>query len=216
MLAALAMIDSPAAELRRYATTGLLAMQLPTILSTEGACADVWDMGDGTVVKAFRRQAHTTAPPVEWEDHDFVSWLLAAVEMKAYERVRSDHEIAVFVPEYFGAFDAHALPPSPSGLPYISDAAFRIEKISGEAIKIARVPNPPQQDIEKVLERIAEVAGRVNVWDCSCFVPAPRGPFVVIDFAYPEDVLDLSIALRDTGHLGPDLKQRVKLFAGVA
>jgi len=55
-----------------------------------GAYADVLDMTDGTVVKAYRREAFGNGPVQDWRDHDALTRGFFEAEASTYERL-SDH-----------------------------------------------------------------------------------------------------------------------------
>jgi len=73
------------------------------------------------------------------------------------------------------------------------------------------VPSPTQQEIEVILEQIRDTVGHINVWDCSCFIPGPRTPFVVIDFAVWEDWIRAQSLLEEHGTLSEDMRRLVQV-----
>ncbi len=187
---------------------GLLAQFLAA-----GAFADVFDLSDGTVVKIYRRVSHTHAAVIDWDDHDFITRRMYTVEVKAYERLQDFPELVQYVPRYYGPID-HAslnLDASNPTEPFIAGCAFRLERIDGQPVKIAHVEEEQQKAIEKVLEQIRDVSGRVDVWDCSCFIPGPRTPFVVIDFALWKDLVDTQLYLEEHKHLPEQVRQTLSL-----
>jgi len=182
-------------------------------LLNRGAFVDVFDLGDNTVLKAYRRIPQTHAPVRNWDDHEFIIRQLFAMEVLAYERLQPRPELSKYVPTYYGPLDEATLtlPPSSSGDPFVPGCALRLERIPGADIKIAHVPSRMQEEIEMVLEQIRDASGPVNVWDCSCFIPGPRSDFVVIDFALWDEWSDLQLYLEEHGHIPADVRGRVKL-----
>src|SRR6266446_4302868 len=59
----------------------------------DGAFADVFDLGDGSVAKVYRRTSHTHGPVLDWDDHDFITRRLYDVEVNAYERLQAFPEL---------------------------------------------------------------------------------------------------------------------------
>jgi hypothetical protein len=174
-----------------------------------GAFADVFDLGDATVAKVFRRIQHTNSGVRDWADHDFVTRRLFATEIAAYERLRDRPDIAVYVPQYYGPLDATTLvlPNSSTGQPFVSGCALRLELIPGRDVKAGLVEDTLRADIDRVLWEIKDVAGRVNVWDCSCFAPGPRTPFTIIDFAMWDDLPDVQLYLDEHGVIPEPLRR---------
>ena len=185
---------------------------MPTFLA-RGAYADVFDIGDGTVAKVFRRTLHTHSPVVDWDDHDFLTRRLFATERAAYERLHSLPNLSTHIPQYFGVIDESTFNsfPSSSGESFVAGCALRLERIPGRDIKIAFVPAPIQQSIEALLEGIRDACRDINVWDCSCFIPGPRSAFVVIDFAYWEGLSDVQVYLDEHKHLPEALRKKLSV-----
>ena len=185
-------------------------------LLNRGAFADVFDVGDGTVIKVFRRIQQTHSPVREWSDHDFIIRQLFAAEVAAYERLQDRQNLVKYVPRYFGTINASDLgivSPNPTE-PHVEGCALRLERIVGTDMKVALVPNPIRQAVESVLEEIRDVAGRINVWDCSCFIPGPRADFAVIDFALWDDWVDVQLYLEENGSIPEDVRRRIKVMRG--
>ena len=178
-----------------------------------GASADVFDLGDNTVVKAYRRIRQTQGPVRNWDDHEFMSRQFFATEVRAYERLQARPDLAEYTPRFFGPielseYDLHSSSPDE---PLIPGCAFRLERIDGRDTKISQVPSPLQQRIEAILEDIRDTVERIHVWDCSCFVPGPRTDFVVIDFGVWEDWADPQIYLDKHGVLPHDIRERFRV-----
>ncbi len=180
-----------------------------------GAFADVFDAGDGTVIKAYRRQRHAPGPLDSWTDHDRLTRLLWRTEAECYERLQSHDDVKAFVPIYYGRVD-----PLQFGIrqdlekgPYVQHCGLRLEKITGEESKIAHLPKPLICRAEKVLERIGELCGRIDLWDASCIRPGPRTDFVVIDFATSDDYVEVCEILERRGAIPPATCAMLRLDA---
>lgn len=166
-----------------------------------GAFADVFDAGDGTVVKAYRRQRHAPGPLDTWIDHDRLTRLLWRTEAECYERLEAHDEVKPFLPIYYGRVDPIALK-VPQNLPkgsHLPRCGLRLEKITGQESKIANLPLPLRTRAEAVLERIGEICGRINLWDASCIRPGPRAEFAVIDFSHSDDYVEVCEILERRG-----------------
>jgi hypothetical protein len=180
---------------------------------SHGAFADVFDLDDGTVAKVFRRTSHTNNDVRSWDDHEFITRRLFATEVAAYERLQDKPDLVRFIPRYYGTIDQASLtlPASSTGEPYVAGCVLRLELIAGRDIKAGLVAQPLQKEIDDVLWQILDVAGRVHVWDCSCFIPGPRTPFVIIDFAMWEDLPDVQSYLDEHGHIPDDMRRRLSI-----
>ena len=177
----------------------------------QGGFADVFDLGDGTVAKVYRRTIHTHSSVRDWEDHLFITRHLHATEVAAYERLKAHPDLVDFTPRFHGTVDQALLdlPRSSSGEPYVMDCALRLEKLVGRETKAGLVGDPLQAAVDALLWKIRDVAGRVHVWDCSCFIPGPRTPFVVIDFAMSDDLSDLQLYLDEHGSVPSEMRARL-------
>ncbi len=160
----------------------------PTLLGS-GAFAHVFDMRDGTVVKAYYRQRHASRPIDDWTDPDRITRLLWRTEAEAYERLQSLEDLRPFVPKFYGRVDPHALglPQYLPRGPHLPECGLRLEKITGEDRKLAHLERQLQQKAEVVLEKIRDSCGRLDVWDASCFCPGSCADFTLIDFAVSDD-----------------------------
>jgi len=150
-----------------------------------GAYADVLDMKDGTVVKAYRRQTFTTRPVEDWRDHDAITRAFFEAETKTYERIQRHTELALFTPEFHGRIDPCGLQDliDAPELGYVRNCGIRLERIAGEDIKVAHLEPLMQAEVERVLWRLRDEVAAGNVWDASCFIPGSRERFTLIDFA---------------------------------
>ena len=173
----------------------------------------MFDLGDGTVAKVFRRVKQTHRPVRDWSDHEFLVRQLFATERRAYEQLQSSLDLCKYTPRYLGQLDIANLGISSSngGEPLLSDCALRLERIDGRDTKIALVQPPLQEQIEAVLERIRDTVGQINVWDCSCFIPGPQTPFTVIDFALWEQWADVQVYLEQNDSIPAAVREQVRV-----
>ncbi len=120
-----------------------------------GDFADVFDLGDGTVVKAFRRLQHTGGDVAEWRDEDALTTQLFEAEVRAYERLRRLPDLAVFTPEFFGEIDPYEnvdLKESEQ-YSYVRGCGIRLERILGTDIKFAFLDQQLKEEVHVILER---------------------------------------------------------------
>lgn len=180
----------------------------------EGAFAYVFDLGDNTVVKAYKRIPQTADEVVlDWDDHEFIIRQLCAVEMRAYDCLTEIPEVAPHIPTFLGPVDVHALglvSPDPRW-PLVPGCAFRLERIQGEDCKVALLPSPLREEVSDLLERIEDLVGNVNALDSSCFVPGTRATFAVIDFALWDGWIDAQTLLGEHGTLSQDDRARIAI-----
>lgn len=181
-----------------------------TTFLDRGAFADVFDLHDGTVLKVYRRIAQTHASVRNWDDHEFLIRCLCFVEAAAYNKLQGMAVLERYIPKFFGRFEpAEFNLAAPTAEPFVPGCALRLERIRGQDVKIAHVMSPLREEIETVLEAIHDQVGRINVWNCSCFVPGPRSRFVVIDFALWDDWHSAQAHLEEHGGIAPDVRRRI-------
>ena len=105
-----------------------------------GACADIFEIPGGRVLKAYRRTAYATKSVHDWEDHDLVTEAYFRAEALAYERLQSMAELMSYTPEYFGRADPIELLPIESvSEQFVKVCGLILEFIPGEAIKLNRL-----------------------------------------------------------------------------
>jgi hypothetical protein len=176
-----------------------------------GASADVFAIGSGRVLKAFRRKAHTSGPVSEWRDHDAMTQAEFRGEARAYERLQKCPELERFVPRYFGEAGPIAL------LSHVADASSRyiatcgliLEHIPGVASKLDCLEPTMLATVEALLERFREEAQIGNAEDSSCFVPGTRARFTVVDFGTWGGFAEYQRCLNKTGTLTTELRARL-------
>jgi hypothetical protein len=175
---------------------------------SHGAFADVFDLGDGTVAKVFRRVQQTHSEVQNWDDHEFITRRLYWGELTAYTRLQDRADIVPFIPKYYGplAIGSLDLQRSRATEPLMADCALQLEFVPGTDIKVANMEEPLLSSAEEILRKISELAGRVDVWDSSCFLPGVRGPFTLIDFAMWEDLGDAQAYLEEHGSIPADVR----------
>lgn len=174
-------------------------MAIPRIAS--GAFADILDMGDGSVVKAYRRQRHTLRPVEDWRDHEALTRGFFEAEAAAYERLSEHPDLAVFAPRFLGRIDPAGISDlaEPPEQGYVRHCGFRLERILGKDIKVSRLPEPLRAEVETILEWLRDEVQAGHVWDASCFVPESSSLFTLIDFATWDDFTDLQMLLEQQG-----------------
>lgn len=178
-------------------------MAIPQLLSNDGAYAAVFDLGDGTVVKAYRRKRTTILPVGEWRDHEAIIRATWANEVRAYAQIMCDPNLQSFVPEFYGYCNPLELISEDvvGSLQLLPGCGLRLERIEGRALKLAALASDCRQTVERLLWRIREAVEPGNVWDSSCFVPGSRAEFTIIDFALWDRVDDFSEPLERRGYL---------------
>lgn len=184
-----------------------------TLLDNDGAYGAVFDFGDGTVVKAYRRK-HTTAFAVgAWHDHEAIIRATWANEVRAYARLMAEPDLCNFVPKFYGRCDPMTVIPQAAlgSIDLLPGCGIRLERIGGRATKLAALNHDVRVAVEGVLWRIRDAVEPGNVWDSSCFVPGSRAAFTIIDFALWDGVDDFSEPLERHGHLSEH--QRAELDA---
>lgn len=166
---------------------------LHTLLSS-GESAAVYDLGDGTILKAGTR---SVAPIGNAADHDFLVWAFCRNERRAYERLQTHPDLELLVPRYFGPFEDGVLAVEPpAGKVLVAGTGLRLERLSGTEAKIGNLPDDLLTIANTVLDRIKEIVGG-NPYDASAFYPGPRAAVTIIDFAHWDHIHDyLSILTR--------------------
>jgi hypothetical protein len=106
-------------------------------LIANGCFAQVFDMGDGTVVKAFRRKRHV-ARPKEWTDHDRITRLLWRTEAEVYEHLQSVPDVLPYIPRYYGRVDpiTLGLPQDLPKGPHLSGCGLRLDRRPGRRTRV--------------------------------------------------------------------------------
>ncbi len=177
-----------------------------------GGCADIYELSEERVLKAFRRRSHTNAfGIVDWEDHDAITRAQFRAEALAYEHLQAHPSLEIYVPRYFGRVDPiEFLQLEPDDQRYLGGCGLVLERIPGRARKMSCVESALEQQVSKVLEQIRDTLGLDHVWDGSCFAPGSRAPFTVIDFAL-WDAGDYEMALAKDGRLTASERARLSL-----
>lgn len=174
-----------------------------------GAFADVFDLGDGTVVKAYKRISHS-GEVWDWQDHDALTVEMFAAEARAYETLRNIPDLAVYAPIFYGRSDPCSLVDPKQAEEYVAGCGLVLEMIAGKDTKVASPHFPSKAEIEPILERFANEVTSGNVWDSSCFIPGSRAQFTFIDFAVWEHLLECEEMLTDQGQFTAQQRQQLR------
>jgi hypothetical protein len=167
-----------------------------------GAFADVIDLGDGTVAKAYRRRRHTVRADIPLDLHDRLTRRLFQVEAQAYDQLQGVPELETYLPRYFGRLDPAALGLPTSGQEeHLQGCGIRLERLVGSEDKIGNLPAELLNEAESVLKRIHESIGRAWVWDACAFYPGSRRALTLIDFALWRDLAEVTEFLEVDGYL---------------
>jgi hypothetical protein len=172
-----------------------------------GDFADVLDLGDGKVVKAFRREEHNGSG-ADWRDEDLLTEELFAAEVRAYEKLTTIPDLAFFAPEYFGTVDPHSLRVDPEI--YVEGCGILLERIPGEAIKFGDLPPEIRDELLPLLRRFEKEVTAGDVRDCSCFIPGSRAEVALIDFAHWEHLNDCADILGQLGYFTEQQRRDIR------
>lgn len=148
-----------------------------------GAFSEVFDLGDGRVLKAFPDAELPVAPET---DPRFIPTVAFAAECCAYQRLRVYADLAPYAPQFFGAVNPNNFLLD-STKSYSSGCGLVLELLRGKEDKIFNLPEPIRAKAEGVLEAMQEHVGIDDPWDGSGFVPGSRRPVTLIDFATPSE-----------------------------
>lgn len=173
-----------------------------------GAFADIYDLENGTVLKAFRRKSHIHGAVVDWYDHDLLTKAHFVAEARAYESISDQHDLSKYIPKYFGRANPVELLGSDE---YVMGCGFIIEFIQGRAVKLCYATSDILEVLNKVVDELSVLLTGVNVGDASYFSPGLRAGFTLIDFALWESA-DYECYLFDNGTLSGSLKEELLEF----
>ena len=148
-----------------------------------GAFSEVFDLGNGRVLKAFPNTKLAVAPEA---DPRFIPTVSFAAEYCAYQRLQVYTDLEPYAPRFFGAIDPNDFLLD-STKSYSSGCGLLLELLRGKEDKIFSLPEPIRAKAEEVLEAMQERVGIDNPWDGSGFVPGSRRPVTLIDFATPSE-----------------------------
>lgn len=174
-----------------------------------GAFADVWDLGNGTVLKAFRSESRAHGNIIDIRDHDLLTSVFCAQEINAYLKLKELECVKQYIPAFYGRKDPVEFLPDFEG-PYVKNAGFVIEKIKGEDQKIVHLPQQMQENVESILWILSEALNYLNVWDSSCFYESD-GDFKIIDFAL-WDASEYECYIYDHGKLNEEQKHTLQVL----
>ncbi|EJB8504587.1 hypothetical protein MW364_002765 [Vibrio parahaemolyticus] len=159
-----------------------------TVLISDKTCfADVYDLGDGRVLKAFKRM-------VSQENQDDLDLLVKGyfwTEVASYRKIM-ESSLIQYIPEFFGEVDSvELLGDIPDAeQKYVAGCGYIISKLSGIESKLRTfvVNGEPNQEVATRLDSIYDDISfelrslDVDASDCSCFVQED-GNLLFIDFA---------------------------------
>jgi hypothetical protein len=179
---------------------------------SSGASADVFAIGNGQVLKAFRRKPHISGRVSDWRDHDAMTRAEFRAEVRSYERLQRFPELERFIPKYFGEADPIALLQhvADAASLYIAECGLVLEYIPGVASKLVYLERTIRAEVESVLERFHNEVQIGHVWDSSCFVPGTRAKFTIIDFGGWDGFAEYQLSLNATGSFTPGLRARLE------
>ncbi len=184
-------------------------MKDPYILAS-GAYADVWDMNDGTVIKAFKSKQRAHGNLVDIRDHDLLTKMFHAKEIESYEILITNKNINKFIPKYYGLVNPCEKLPKGSNQ-YVEGAGILLEKIEGKDRKVAYL-----EDLKLVVDEIlTEMTYHLNgvcVWDASCFYESETN-FKIIDFSIWDGASDYECYLCDNGVFTNQQKEELSSMA---
>lgn len=170
-----------------------------------GDFAEVFELGDGKVLKAFFDLATAARPD---GDRTFIPRILFAAEVDAYVRLQQHPDLEVYVPRYFGTVDPRSFDLS-TDRRYSSASGMVLERIDADEFKLHQLDEGILPEVESVIDRIKETVGVDHPWDASCFIPGTRAPFTIIDFAAPAARLAALDKLMDRYGTVPDENRRL-------
>jgi hypothetical protein len=150
-----------------------------------GAFCEVFDLGNGTVLKAFRDIVPTGQPHA---DPTLIPRIVFSRERKAYRALQEHPDLEVFLPLYLGETDPRDYPIE-SACTFTSACGLLLERIPGKDVKLVDLPVKMFTVAETVIEAMKERVLLGDPWDASGFVPGTRRELTIIDFATPTDEL---------------------------
>lgn len=178
-------------------------MEKPQLIE-KGAFADIWDLNDGTVFKAFRSVARSHGDIVDIRDHDLLTSVFCAKEISAYRNLKDVSGIKEYIPTFYGKENPYDILVDVDGI-YVENAGFLLEKVSGKDSKIAHLSQSEKDLVEPVLWEISHCTEDLIVWDASCFFISENN-FKIIDFALWESSSVYECYLYDHGVLNEEQK----------
>lgn len=174
----------------------------------QGASADIFDIGENKILKAYYRRSHTDDMVTNWHDHDALSEAYFRVEAKVYELLQTISKIEKYIPRFYGLTDPVKLlnNVTNNNHKYLKGCGILLEYIPGQAEKVSRLPIDIKEKAEVILEEISASINGLHVWDASFFTPGTRSLFTLIDFGTWEGFAEYQIALNEEGTLSEELR----------
>ena len=160
---------------------------MAVLLSDSSCFADVYDLNDGRVLKAFRRKFNNE----NQSDFDLLVKGYFWKEVEGYIVV-SESDFSKYIPEFHGVCDPHEIL---QHIPdyeqkYVSNCGFIIDKLIGteNKLRVFATNETLSHECVNELDRMSDEISillrglDVDVSDCSCFVGEDES-FKFIDFS---------------------------------
>ena len=148
---------------------------------SSGAFADVWDLKNGTVLKAFRSEPRAHGQRADIKGDDLLAAVFCSMEINAYLSASEIKQVSPYIPAFYGQKDPISILLNSNGN-YVEGAGFIIEKIEGKDRKFIYLSTEEKIHVEIILQVLNQNLGTLEVWDSSCFYTS-EDDFKVIDFA---------------------------------
>ncbi|MEQ9342369.1 MAG: hypothetical protein RIN53_04805 [Gammaproteobacteria bacterium] len=149
-----------------------------------GGFADIYQISESQVLKAYRSQLQAHNPMGNMEDHDLVTQAHFRAEANAYESLQRFEKFKPYLPRFYGIADPCSLLQNQqeSGK-FVEGCGLLLEFLPGRAVKICNLEQDIKVTAENVLDEISEILENLNVWDSSAFSPGTQSEVTLIDFA---------------------------------
>jgi hypothetical protein len=148
---------------------------------SSGAFADVWDLNNGKVLKAFRSKSRAHGQRADIKDDDLLTAVFCSMEINAYLSASEIKQVSPYIPTFYCQEDPNSILPNTNDN-YVKGAGFIIEKIEGKDRKFIHLSTKEKIHVEIILQVLNQNLGALDVWDSSCFYTS-EVDFKVIDFA---------------------------------
>jgi hypothetical protein len=181
------------------------------LISSNGAFGDVFAFGPDRAIKVLRKVKVTEGPVSLESDHWVVLTAVWDAECSAYELLRTNPELSLYVPGNFARVQVDRIIDEDGrslSEKYLLSCAFSMDRISGQAQKLGELYGTPGFDaIDAIVDRMIS-AGVKTVPDGSVFIPGKNAAFTIIDFGTWEAFGELSEILARTGRLPDHVRRR--------
>ena len=183
------------------------------VMIGNGSFADIWDLQDGTVLKAYRSESRLLSgyDIVDIQDHDLLTSVYCYMEKEAYLNLRQIRNVNMHLPEFIGQKDP-AMILSNMNNTYVKGAGLIIEKVEGKDQKSVDLSPAKKLCVEPVLstskQNLSNLYTYDSVSDSSCFYES-KNKFKIIDFGL-WDASDYECYLHDHGVLTQSQKDTLR------